>query len=104
MTNNTKRFARDQVRHFLQSDKSINLDSIDVAILYTIAGYIDLPKGECFAKREVLIFESKCSDRTFRRKTKILLENKIIFKYCKLDDKRERYLLGEKITGIIQDE
>ena len=102
MNNNTRTSSRDQVKQFLLSDQSLNykLDSYDVAILYAIAGYIDMPMKVCFAKPSQIWEEAKCGKRTFERRIVKLLKDKILFRYKPKDDKRDHYLLGETITGI----
>ncbi len=99
----TKPSARNQVRQFLKSEYSQNfkIDSYDVAILHTIANYIDMPNGVCYAKRSQLIIEARCCDRQFRDRVAQMIKHKILFKY--FSKGKSHYLLGETLTGIILD-
>jgi hypothetical protein len=102
MSNNTRASARNQVKHFLLSDQSLDykLDSYDVAILYVIASYLDMPKGQCFADKLTLVQEIKCTERHFRNRVNKLINHEILFRYNPADDKRDHYLLGPVITGL----
>jgi hypothetical protein len=91
------------VQSFLASEKSyeLNINVYDMAILYTIARYLDMPKNQCFGKQSKLAQECRMSLREFKRRTNYLSENKVILRYLK--GKLYQYAFGEKISGIIQE-
>lgn len=85
MANNTLNFkkATYQIQRFVTSVYffECNLTAYEIVILYTVARYLDMPNGKCFAKQKTLIRETGMSERQFRNSIKILSSKKLITVY-----------------------
>lgn len=87
------------VHKFLASEKSheFNLIQLDLLILYTIARFLDMPSGKCFAKQKLLARECRTDVYQFSRRSSYLQKHGIISRY--LIGKLYRHELGELLTG-----
>lgn len=86
------------VQEFLASEFSheYELFTSDVAILFIIARYLDMPKKACFAKQKQIIKECRISERTFRTRCEYLQSVGLLTRYLKW--KLYHYELGGIIT------
>jgi hypothetical protein len=102
MSHHTKDTAHYQLCKFIQSKKHYDFDLLpsDLTILFIIARYLDMPKGECFGFQSTLARECLMSERTFRDRCNHLVDKKLLFRYEKT--KSYHYELGFEITGIAQ--
>lgn len=98
----TKHKAHYQLCSFIGSKKAYDFDLIaeDLAILFMISRYLDMPDGFCRIKQITLAKECFMSESTLRRRCNYLVSQKILFRYMK--GKLYCYELGEAITGIEQ--
>ena len=92
--------AQWQLNNFINSPRSyeFDLNGNDLAILYIIARYLDMPDNICCLKQINLAKETRTSDPTIRRRCKYLVKTKILFRYLK--GKLYYYELGEEVTGV----
>lgn len=100
--NSNKHKAHYQLTKFIGSDDYYDYDltPYDLAILFIISRYLDMPKGLCCLKQIKLARECRMSERELRRSCDRLVDQKILFRYIK--GKLYYYELGESITGIAQ--
>ena len=98
----TKHKAHYQLTRFIGSDEyySFDLAPHDLAILFIISRYLDMPKGFCNARQTKLATECRMSERKFRNHCNYLVEQKLLFRYAK--GKLYYYELGEIIARIDQ--
>lgn len=89
---------------FINSDHSydFNISAADIAILFIVARYCDLPLGVCCLKQINLAKECRISERTLRERLKIMIEQNLIFRFFR--GKLSVCILGRSITGIDGDE
>jgi predicted transcriptional regulator len=80
MFDHSKDTARFQLDCFLNSKNSYTypLDSYDVAILYTIAYYMDINKKPCTVKQTTIAKRCRIDRQTINHRIKKLLKMKII--------------------------
>jgi len=69
----------------------------DLAILYTIARFLDMPAKICFGKQKVLAKECRMTERNFRRRCDYLQARNLLIRISKW--KLYHYSLGGIITG-----
>lgn len=83
------------VQRFIGSDyfHECNLTAYEIVILYTVARYLDMPNGKCFAKQATLIQESGMCERQFRNSIKKLHSKKLLTIYSSW--RNNGYELGE---------
>ena len=103
--NDTRNYGKENtstylVQKFIASEKSheIKLLPIDIVILFIIARYLDMPKGECFAGQKTLGRECRISAEYFGDRCIYLVQQKVIFRFIR--GKGFGYNLGELLTGI----
>jgi len=91
------------VQKFLSSELSYTLEinAFDIAILYTLARYLDMPQNKCCPKQTTFARNCHMSVREFKRRSERLFKLKIIMRYLK--KKLYHYELGEMITGITEE-
>jgi Helix-turn-helix domain len=100
MNHHSKHTAFYQVSTFITKKKHIkfNLISSEIIILWTIARYLDMPKGQCFAKQTTLAKECGLSLATFKRSCQKLADLKIIIRTTK--KKIYNYYFGLPVTNV----
>lgn len=85
---------------FINSEKSyqVKLTPYDIAILFIIARYVDMPLGVCCVKQVNLAKECRMSERQLRDRINYLCDMKLLSRYFR--GKLAYHELGELITGI----
>ena len=95
MDNHSKHKALYQLNRFMESDYFIECDlsAYEIAILYTIARYLDMPTAKCYAKQDFLAKKSGMKKRQFIYSVNILRKLKLITVFSSW--RNNGYELGE---------
>jgi hypothetical protein len=83
------------VQRFMGSDYffECNLNAYEISILYTIARYLDMPEGKCFAHQKILARQSGMCVRQFKISIKKLSAKNLLLVYSSW--RNNGYELGE---------
>lgn len=89
---------------FLRTEKSFEylLTAYHREILRVVADYCDMPLGYCCVKQPKLAVECGMSRAELQRSIEYLIEKQLLHRAT--SGKLNRYRIGEKITGISNDE
>lgn len=96
-----KHKAHFQLTYFVSSDDyyTHDLTPDDLAILFIISRYLDMPKNVCCLKQVNLAKECRMSERQLRKRTAFLVSQKLLIRYTR--GKLYYYEMGEAITGYV---